>query len=180
MRIKRLVTGALFAAAVLTACTGDDAPTTPTAPGLRADAADHNVADHFKSVEAFTFEVESPCNGELIVFSAEAISQFTLVDTREHLDAGFALHREFQQHTRATGTGSETGATYTLNDIFHESFNSPNPTAPHATFSAHGTTHVTSDLPGLSFDIHFVFHGVVPSGKEFKVTTNVENVECRG
>ncbi len=174
------LTGAAMVAALLAGCDADSTPTAQTTPSVTADATDHNVADHFKFVEVFTFEIESPCNGELIAFSAEARSQLTLVDTREHLDAGFSLHREFQSHARATGTGSETGATYTLNDIFHENSESPNPPAPHATFSAHATTHVTSDLPGLGFDIHFVFHGVVPSGKEFKVTTNVESVECKG
>jgi hypothetical protein len=102
----------------------------------------------------------------------------TLVDTREHLDAGNFLHMEFQQHVQATGTGSETGATYTINDIFHESFDSPNVPAPHLTLGDHATTHVTSDLPGLSFKAHFVFHLVVPSGKDFKVTTDLDWMKC--
>jgi hypothetical protein len=103
----------------------------------------------------------------------------TLVGTREALDAGLWQHKEFQSHTRATGTGAETGANYALNDIFHESFNLLNDAGPPTTVTVHGTTHVTSDLPGLSFDIHLVFHGVMPSGKDFRVTTNVESVVCK-
>jgi hypothetical protein len=51
-------------------------------------------------------------------------------------------------------------------------------TAPHLTLGDHATTHVTSDLPGLSFKAHFVFHLVVPSGKDFKVTTDLDWVRC--
>jgi hypothetical protein len=102
------------------------------------------------------------------------------VGPREVLDAGGFLHMEFQQQVRATGTGSETGATYTLKDVLHENFETPSEPAPHLTFSSHGTSHVTSDLPGLSFDIHFVFHVVIPSGKDFKVTREMERLTCEG
>jgi hypothetical protein len=180
MRSLLLTGTALLAAALVTACGPDSNPITESTPVLLADAADHNTADHFTSVEAVTFEVENPCNGEIIVFSGVARSQSTVVDTREHLDAGFSLHMELQSNTQATGTGPESGASYELKDIYHEGFDSPNPPAPHATFSGHATTHITSDLPGLSFDLRFLFHGVVPSGKDFKVTREVESAECRG
>jgi hypothetical protein len=174
-----LTGAAMLAAAILTGCGAEAVPTAQTTPGLTADATDHNVADHFKSVEIVTFsDAVNPCNGEQITFTGTAKSQMTLVDTREHLDAGNWLHMEFQQHVQATGTGSETGATYTINDIFHESFDSPNVPAPHLTLGDHATTHVTSDLPGLSFKAHFVFHLVVPSGKDFKVTTDLDWVKC--
>jgi hypothetical protein len=139
MRSLRLTGVAMLAAAFLTGCDADSSPTAQTTPGLTADATDHNVADHFKTVETETFEVENPCNGELITFSGTVKSQMTLVAPREDLDAGFWLHMEFQQQVRATGTGSETGANYTFKEVFHEGFESPNPPAPHATFSAHGT-----------------------------------------
>lgn len=179
MRIEHLATSALLAAAVLTACAGDDALTAPLTPALAVEDAGHNAADHFQAVEAADFEIVSPCNGELIAFSGENTYQVTFVDTREHLDAGFSLHTEFQAHTQATGTGPESGASYAINDIYHENFESPSPPAPQVTFSAHGTTRVTSDLPGLSFDIRFEFHGVgLPSG-EFKVTRFVDSLECQ-
>ena len=178
MRSLRLTGVAMLAAAFLTGCDADSSPTAQTTPGLTADVTDHNVADHFKSMETVTFsDGVNPCNGEQITFTGTAKSQMTLVDTREHLDAGNFLHMEFQQHVQATGTGSETGATYTINDIFHESFDSPNPSA-HLTLSDHATTHVTSDLPGLSFKAHFVFHLVVPSGTDLKVTTDLDWVKC--
>lgn len=169
---------AILAAAFLTGCGSESSPTAESTPGLTSHAADHNTADHFKTVEPVTFEVENPCNGELIIFSGTAETQVTFVDTRENLDAGFSLHTELQQRTTATGTGSETGATYRINDNFHESFQSPNPPAPHATFSAHATTRVTSDIAGLSFTGHFVFQGVVPSGQDFKVTASLDRLRC--
>jgi hypothetical protein len=180
MQSLTLTGAAILTAALLTGCGAESGPTAENVLGLAADAADHNVADHFKVVVTGIFDVESPCNGELIILSGEERDQFTLVGPRELLDAGFFYHLEFQQHVRATGTGSETGATYTLNDMFHENFNTPNGPAPHFTYSAHATSHVTSELPGLSFDIHFVVHVVGPSGKDIKVTRDVESVTCGG
>jgi hypothetical protein len=180
MRSLTLTGAAILTAALLTGCGAEAGPTAENVPGLTADATDHNVADHFKSVVTGTFDVESPCNGELIILSGEERNQLTLVGPREALDAGFWLHMELQQQVLATGTGSETGATYTLKDMLHENFETPNEPAPHLTFSSHGTSHVTSDLPGLSFDIHSVFHVVIPSGKDFKVTREVTSVTCGG
>jgi hypothetical protein len=177
MRSRTFTPMAILTAAFLTGCDFESSPTENSA-GLTADAIAHNTADHFTAVEAVSFEIESPCNGEAITFTGTAESQITLVDTREHLDDGKSVHSEFQQHTTATGTGSETGATYTINDIFHESFQSPSPPAPQATFGAHGMTRVSSDIAGLSFSGHSVFHAVIPPGQDFKVTTSLERVTC--
>jgi len=179
MRSLTLTGAAMLMGILLTGCASEDSPTAPAIPSLAVEDAGHNAADHFKVVEAVEFEVESPCNGELIAFSGEAIYQTTRVGTREVLDAGLAVHGEFYSHLRATGTGQESGASYTINDIYHENFESPSPPAPQITFSVGGMFHVTSDLPGLSFDAHFGFHGLaLPSG-EFKVTRELESVECK-
>jgi hypothetical protein len=180
MRSLTLTGAAILTAALLTGCGAESGPTAENDPGLTANAADHNVADHFKSVVTGTFDVRSPCNGELIILAGEEIDQFTLVGPRDLLDAGIFYHLEFQQQVRATGTGSETGATYTLKDMLHENFERPTEPPTHLTFSSHGTSHVTSDRPGLSFDIHSVFHIVAPSGKDIKVSREVESVTCGG
>ena len=178
MRSLTLTGAAMLMATLLTGCGAEAGPTAENASGLLADATSPNTADHFKTVEAVTFEGQNPCNGELITFTGTAAIQITLVDTREHLDAGFWNHMEFQQHVTASGTGSESGATYTINDISHEGFESPNPLAPHFTFTEHATTRVTSDIAGLSFIVHFVFHGVVPSGQDFKLTVGLDQLTC--
>jgi hypothetical protein len=178
MRFLTLTPMAILTAAFLAGCGSESSPTAENSPGLTADAIAHNTADHFTSVEAVSFDLDSPCNGESITFTGTAESQLTLVDTRENLDAGNSVHAEFQQRTTATGTGSETGATYTINDVYHEGFDSPNPPAPHVTFGANGMTRVSSDIAGLSFSGHFVFRAVVPSGQDFKVTTSLERVTC--
>ena len=180
MRSLALAVTALFSGTLMSGCGTESGATADETFGLAAAATDHNVADHLESVEAVTIEIVNPCNGELIVLTGEARSQQTIVGPREALDAGFWLHMEHQEHLRAAGTGAETGATYTLNDIFHESFNSPNEAAPHATSSEQATGHVTSSLSGLSFDVRFGFHVVVPSGKEFKVTRLVLSEVCKG
>jgi len=62
-----LTGAAMLAAALLTGCDADSSPTAQTTPGLTADATDHNVADHFKSVTTVTFsDAVNPCDGEQI------------------------------------------------------------------------------------------------------------------
>jgi hypothetical protein len=179
MRSLTLTGAAMLAAALLTGCGADSGPTAETASGLTADATDHNTADHFNYVQAANFEFESPCNGELITFVGEDDIQVTKVASREILDQGLYLHYELLIQTRASGTGSETGAIYTLHDIYREGFDSPNPPALQATVRAGDVSHITSSLPGLSFDTHFLFHVVALPSDEFKVTKEVESVVCK-
>ena len=179
MRSLTLSGAAMLMAALVTGCASDDSPTAPSALSLAVDGAGHNVAVHTKFIEALSFVYENPCNGEMIAFSGEAISQETAVGTLEDLEAGSARHFEYQSSLLATGTGPESGAVYTLNDTFHEGFNTPSASAPQATFSARAATRVRSDLPGLSWTIHFVYHVVtLPSG-EFKVTRDVDSAQCK-
>jgi hypothetical protein len=181
MRINRLATSALVAAALLTGCAGDDAPTAPTTPTLAVTEAGHNAADHFQIEMAVDFQIENPCLlGELIDFSGEETGQLTFVDTREHLDAGFFVHSEHQGRVTATGIGSETGATYTINTVFHESFDSPSPPAPQFTASFHERLRVTSSVSGLSFVIRRLIHVLATPTGGFKVTQDVETVKCQG
>src|SRR3954468_11368776 len=83
MRALTFTGAAILTAAFLTGCGSESSPTAENLPGLTADAAEPNTADHFKTVEAVVFEVENPCNGEVIVFTGTAKSQVTYVDTRE-------------------------------------------------------------------------------------------------
>jgi hypothetical protein len=168
MRSLILTWATALVTALLTGCGTESSPTSANLP---------LTLDHAKYVEAFNFEIESPCNGELIAFSGESINEVTVDGA---LDDPAHLHYELLSRTRATGTGSETGAIYTLNDIFHESFDSPNVPAPHFIFSDHASTHVTTTSPGLDFTIHVVFHGLAPADGEFKVTRDVESVVCKG
>ena len=182
MWITRQIARAFLLAPLLAACGPDAAPTGPGAPPtFRVEGAGHNSADHFRIDLPADFELESPCNGELITLSGQETGQLTLVDTREHLDAGFALHSEHQGRVSATGAGSVTGAAYAIRDVFHESFDSPSPPAPQFTASFHETFHVTSSVSGLSFTYRRLFHLVKsPSSDEFKVTQDVEEVSCHG
>jgi hypothetical protein len=106
----------------------------------------------------------------VIVFSGEAITQIT--------DVG-GLHSELTGSASGTGTGPESNATYEYNLVFHESFNTPSETAPQANFFGNANARVRSSIRDLSFTAHFVFHGVaLPSG-EFKITRNLDRVECK-
>jgi hypothetical protein len=170
MQSPTLAGTALLMGTLLTGCGAELGPTGENAPALRADAAAPSTPRHTTTVEPFTESLVNPCNAEVIVFSGEGTNKVT--DVR-------GLHVELQGSGSGTGTGPESGATYAYNLVFHESFNTPSPTAPQADFFANANARVRSSLPGLSFTAHFVFHAVaLPSG-EFKVTRNVDRVECK-
>ena len=137
----------LAVTAALGACSGDDRAPVPTDPSF-AVGTGHNATDHFKIDEPVEFEVLNPCNGELIDFVGRETGQINAVDTRENLDNGNSIHFEHQAHVVATGTGQQTGTAYAINDVFHESFNSPSPPAPQVTISFRETFHVTSPARG--------------------------------
>lgn len=103
----------------------------------------------------------------------------TLVDTREHLDNGNFLHSEMQSNFSATGTGSVTGASYTIHDVSHESFDSPSVPAPQFNASFHETFHVTSSNPDLGFSSQLV-HVLNSPATGFKVTRDTESATCHG
>lgn len=101
MRSLTLTGAAFLAVALMTGCGDESGPTAESAPGLTADA---QSPDHSRSREVFTFEVENPCNGELITFTGESFYQVTSVGIQEGPDAGQPVHFEFQGVLRATGT----------------------------------------------------------------------------
>jgi hypothetical protein len=163
-------TGATTLMGVLLAgCGAESGPTAVNVAAHAADAATHNTGNHIKVVEPFTEPLVNPCNGEVIVFSGEAVVHVTQVGDR---------HIEFFTSATGTGTGPESGATYTYHlDAAHENRNSANGQLPN--FASGANARIISDLPGLSFTAHFVFHiATLPSG-EYKVTRAVDRVECK-
>ncbi len=137
--------------------------------GCGAEAADHATGEHIKSVEPFTETLVNPCNGEAIVFSGEAVLHSTVLDDR---------HAAFFGSATGTGTGPESGATYTYNlDAGHEIYHTAN--GQNTTFEAGANARMISDIPGLSFTAHFVFHAVILPSGEFKVTRSLDRVECK-
>jgi hypothetical protein len=178
MPTPRIAATALLTASILTACAGGDVPTAPIASGLAVEDAGHNAAEHHTTVGSVEFTIDNPCDPTLrIEFVGQEEAQETVVDTREHLDQGFSVHREFQVYTEADGVDQE-GNTYTIQDRYRENFESPSPPAPQFTFFAHANTRVTSDTPGLSFVVRFGFHFVgLPTG-DFLVTRDIESAVC--
>jgi len=79
----------------------------------------------------------------------------------------------------ATGIGETTGATYQINDLFHEDFESPSPPAPQVTITFQETIRVTGTAPGTGFTVREEFHLVLqPSSPDAKVTREVESVRA--
>jgi hypothetical protein len=181
MRSLTLTGAAMLMGMLLTGCGAESGPTAESAPGLTADATSHNTADHFSLNELVADTLVNPCNGETVQLAGTLVGQVNLVDTREHLDAGNALHYEIHAVISETGTGLTTGATYTFHANYHEVFNSPTVAALNFTFSQQDRGHVNSTTPGLSFGGHSFIHVVgLPSG-EVKVTREDSGPdECRG
>jgi hypothetical protein len=169
--------GLVLAAGLLGAC-ADDGTTAPAMPAYAVEDAGHNAVDHFKIDEPAEFTFQSPCNGESIDFVVRDVGEITFVDTREHLDQGFALHIEHHSTVTGTGTGEVTGIVYSINDVFNERFESPSPPAPQYTSSFTETLHVRSPVPGTSFTARFGVTVVLPPSDGVKVTREIESATC--
>ncbi len=174
----RHAAGLLLAAALVTACADDQPTTAPATPSFAEDAG-HNAADHFKIDEPIAFQLESPCNGELIDMVGRETGQINAVDKRENLDNGNSVHFEHHGMVVATGTGATTGVTYSLNDVFHEGFESPSVPAPQVAISFRETLHVTSSESALGFSVRVLFHLVnQPPADDVLITKDIESVTC--
>ena len=178
MRTLTLTGAAVLAAALLTACDGTDAPTAPRIQP-RVEDAGHNAADHFKVDEPIAFQLQSPCNGELVDMVGRETGQINSVDKQENLDNGNAVHFEHLGNVVATGTGATTGAIYSMNDVFHEGFESPSVPASQFAVSFRETLHVTSTTAGLGFSVRVLFHLVhQPPADDVLITRDIESVTC--
>ena len=170
----------LLLGATLAGCDQSGAARSLTDPSLAEDAG-HNAAEHVKAVQQVSFEIENPCNGEVIVFSGTENLQATLVDKPENLANGNSVHNQVRSQVDATGTGPLSGATYTIHDINTENFESPSPPAPQFTASIHDNAKVTSSDPALNFTIKQLVHVVLnPGTAEFTVTKDQLDVSCQG
>jgi hypothetical protein len=169
MQSLKLTGAAILGFALMSGCEAGSDLTAENPPELTADAAE--VYNSGKVVESFTELGVNPCNGEEILFSGVAIYRIVEVDGGEH--------SIFQTSSYATGTGSVSGATYTAHLISHETFNTPSADAPQLEFFANANVRIISSVPELSFTAHFVSHGLVLPSGEFKLTRNVDRVECK-
>jgi hypothetical protein len=164
--------------AFLNACAGDDAVTAPTVPAF-VEGAGHNSVVQIRETQPVSFEVENPCNGEVIVFTGTEDLQGTLIGPNP--ESGATPHNHFNSQVDATGTGPVSGATYSIHDIFSQNFQSPSGPAPQFTASLHESLNATTSVPGLSFRFKLLVHVVLnPSLNEFKLTKELEEATCRG
>jgi hypothetical protein len=166
-----MLTGAtMLTGILLTGCGTESGPTSETAPGLTPTTAAYSAGSHTRFVEPFTEQLVNPCNGELVSFSGEATNQVNDVD---------GLHSEFLTRASGTGIGQESGASYAYTLVGSFNFNTPDNTTPQFTVAEDANARMISNVPGLTFTAHFQFRGVtLPSG-EFKVSRDVNRVECK-
>jgi hypothetical protein len=172
MRSLKLTGAAMLAAVLLTGCGAESGPTAETTPGLTAES---HTAEHSSTTYTFEDYVSNPCNGETVHITGIGVQQTNVVDV-----GGAVLHYEIHVVNDITGTGLSTGASYRSHDVSEEGFNSPTGPALNVTYTYRVESYVTSTTPGASFRATALFHFVaLPSG-EFKVTRDLESVECRG
>ena len=178
MTLHRFTAG-LVLAVVLTACAGDPADT-PSGPSY-AIGAGHNAADHVTTTTQVSFSLVSPCNGETIPFSGTQVIENTKVATPEDLENGFSVHNQLRMLVDATGTGSVTGASYSIHQVSSQNFESPSPPAPQFEAKFQMTSQVKSSVDGLDFRVRQLIHGVLaPSMDQLKFTANVLETTCGG
>ena len=85
--------------------------------------------ESFNFREPFESTDPAGCTGELVAFVGEIHTWGTIVTE----PSGNEDHNIFHASISATGTGLTTGAKYELQDVFFNSFNTPNLEAPHGT-----------------------------------------------
>ena len=151
----------------------DSGPTAETAPGLTAES---HTAEHSSTTYTFEDDVGNPCNGETVHLTTVGVQQTNVVD-----GGGGVLHYELQLVEDITGTGPTTGASYRSHNVSEESFNSPTVAALNFTYTFREESYVMlGTTPGVSFRAGALFHSVaLPSG-EFKITRDLESLDCRG
>jgi len=173
MRFLTLTGVAMLAGALLTGCGADSGPTAATAPGLTAE---RHTAEHSSTTYTFEDDVGNPCNGETVHLTTVGVEQTNVVN-----GGGGVLHYEIHVVEDITGTGLTTGASYRSHNVSEEGFNSPTVAALNFTYTFREVSYVMlSTTPGVSFRAGALFHFVaLPSG-EFKITRDLESVECRG
>jgi hypothetical protein len=173
MRSLKLTGAAMLAAVLLTGCGAESGPTAETTPGLTAES---HTAEHSSTTYTFEDYVDNPCNGETVYLTTVGVQQTNVVD-----GGGGVLHYELQAVEDITGTGLTTGASYRSHNVIEEGFNEPTVTALNVTYTFRDESYVMmSTTSGVSFRAGALFHFVgLPSG-EFKVTRDLESLECRG
>ena len=166
------LTAAMLATALLAGCGDESGPPPETARGLTAD---RHTAEQSSTTGTFEDDIVNPCNGETVHINGIGVLQTNVVDV-----GGAVLHFEIHVVNDITGTGLSTGASYRSHDVSQEGFNSPTPEAFNVIYTYRGESYMKSTTPGLSFSGRSLFHYVaLPSG-EFKITRELESVECRG
>jgi hypothetical protein len=172
MRSLTLTGAAMLAAALLTGCGAESGPTAETTPGLTAE---RHTAEHSSTTYPIEDYVGNPCNGETVHITGTGVLQTNVVDV-----GGDVLHYEFHLVEDITGTGLTTGASYRSHNVIEEGFNSPTGPALNVTYTYREESYVKSTTPGVSFRASALFHFVaLPSG-EFKITRDLESLECGG
>jgi hypothetical protein len=172
MRSLTLAGPVILMALLLTGCGADSGPTAEDASALMAES---HTAEHSSTTYTFEDDVGNPCNGETVHLTGIGVQQTNVVD------GGGVLHYELQLVEDITGTGLTTGASYRSHNVIEEGFNTPTGSALNATYTFREESYVMmSTTPGVSFRAGALFHFVaLPSG-EFKITRDLESLECRG
>jgi hypothetical protein len=156
----------------------DQAPTElensagPAAPSLQM------VAQHQSFTDPFAFTIFNECTGEDMAIEGEGKIQINDVSPVD--DA--PLHTELHAVFTGTGVGLSSGIRYAYKDLIHESFNSPNPPAPHGTLTSPVETwHLRCQGGAPDLQLHVVFKIVfLPPDARLVVTVDHTRFACRG
>jgi hypothetical protein len=170
MRFLAVTVATAVVGLLLSDCDRASGPTSETGDGIMPTTGSYRAESHTKFTESFTEELVNPCNNEVVSFSGETINQVNNVDD---------LHSEILIRASGIGIGQESGASYAYTLVSSFSFNTPDGAAPQFTVAEDANARMISSVPALTFTAHFQFRGhALPSG-EFKVSRDVNRVECK-
>jgi hypothetical protein len=181
MRSLTLTCAAMVAATLLTGCGTESGPTAENDNAVPAYAIDHNAVDHTTYTLAISETNINPCNGEEVELAGTLVGHWYLVGPGDVLDPDHKLHEQIHEVVSEMGTGLTTGASYALHATFTLGFNTPNFSAPNATFRERQKIRIRSTTPGLTYSALATFYLVtLPNGEQKLTRVDEDHFVCEG
>ena len=167
----------LMLTGLLAGCDAAAGPLDPASTAAPGPSLASLVSEGFVVTEPFSEVFDNPCNGTAVLMTGEIVHTFHGVT--DSPGSGLFLHLKDTFRITATGLGDD-GTEYVFTDMSTEIFQSPSPPAPQFTFTAFADGRIVSKGPSPNFMVGFRFHVTVTPDGTFKVTSEVEHVDCRG
>jgi hypothetical protein len=148
---------------------------TPTAPAESDPLfAKHEITHLDERTGTFELRGLQGCFGELVIVTGTVrYKEHTMTST----ETGNQDHMRFTFFEEGTAVGQETGRVWKFKEKLEGNFNTPNLTAPHATFTRSATTHFIGN--GSSIVVKTDLHVTINGQGIVKVVVNTAKGPCQ-